>query len=103
MISSALTAIGNELRGAAAHRAYHDVERLAMNVGAAAAEEARALPAGDPGVREIAAWLAELFDRTEILLRIARAEHADEYKRLTILKRYLPKEEARAPRVRLAL
>jgi len=103
MISSNLTALSDELRKAAARRAYVEVERLAVKVGDAAAAQARALPAGDPGVREIAAWLKELFDRTEILLRIARASQGDEYRRLTFLRRYLPPAESRAARVKLAL
>jgi hypothetical protein len=103
MISSNLATLSNELRRAAARRAYAEVERLAVRVGEAAAAEARALPAGDPGVREIAIWLKELFDRTEILLRIARTSQADEFRRLTFLRRYLPGQDARAPRVHLAL
>jgi len=103
MISSTLTALSNDLRRAAARRAYADVERLVVRVGEAAAGEARALPAGDPGVREIAVWLKELFDRTEILLRIGRASHADEFRRITFLKRYLPRQDGLAQRVRLAV
>jgi len=57
-------------------------------VGAAAAEDTRTLPAGDPGIRKIAAWLKDLFDRTEILLRIARASQADQLRRLTFLNGY---------------
>jgi hypothetical protein len=103
MISPTLATLSNELRGAAARRCYADVERLVVKVGAAAAGEARALPAGDPGVREIGLWLKELFDRTEILLRIGRASHADEFRRITFLKRYLPRQDQRARRVQLAL
>lgn len=103
MLSSTLAALGNELSRAAARQAYADVERLAIWVGEAAAEEARALPAGDPGVNEIAAWLKELFERTEILLRIARAAQADELRRLTFLKRYLPRQDRRSRQVQLAL
>jgi hypothetical protein len=103
MISSTLANLSDELVRAAGRRKYADVERLAVRVGEAAAGEARALPAGDPGIREIAIWLKELFDRTEILLRIGRASQADEFRRLTFLKRYLPGQDARAPRVQLAL
>jgi hypothetical protein len=103
MISSTLATLSNDLRQAAARRAYADVERLVVRVGEAAAEEARALPAGDPGIREIAAWLKELFSRTEILLRIGRASQAGELRRITFLKRYLPKQGSSAPRVQLAL
>ena len=102
MISSKLAKLGNELSQAASRRAYADVERLAVRAGAVAAEEASALPAGDPGLQEIAMWLKELFDRTEILLRIGRAAQADEFKRLTFLKRYLP-ADGQAPHVQLAL
>jgi hypothetical protein len=103
MISSTLDTLGNQLREAAARRAYRDVERLAVQVGAAAAGEARALPPGDPGIGEIAAWLKELFHRTDILLRIARASQANERRRVTFLKRYMPGPDRRAARVRLAL
>jgi hypothetical protein len=103
MISSTLAALSDELLRAAARRAYADVERLAVKVGAAAAGEARALPAGDPWKREIATWLRELFTRTEILLRIARASQADEFRRITFLQRYLPRQNRKSPGVRLAL
>jgi hypothetical protein len=103
MIYYTLDTLSQELLGAAARRAYRDVERLAVQVGAAAAGEARELPPGDPRVREIAAWLKELFGKTEILLRIARASQATELRRVTFLKRYLPGPDRRASRVRLAL
>jgi hypothetical protein len=88
MISSTLVNLSNDLRRAAARRAYADVQRLAVRVGAAAAEEARALPAGDPAVGEIAVWLTDLFDRAEILVRIGRASQASELRRVTFLQRY---------------
>ena len=103
MISSNLAALSDELRQAAARRAYAEVERLAVKVGDAAAEQVRALPAGDPGVRDIAAWLKELFDRTEILVRIGRASQAGELRRITFLQRYLPAADRRAAHVKLAL
>jgi hypothetical protein len=103
MIASKLAILGNELQRAASRRAYADVERLAVSVGEAAAEASRALPAGDPGRREIAAWMKDLFGRTEILLRIARASQAEELRHLTFLKRYLPRPDRRAEHVRLAL
>jgi len=103
MISAALITLGNELRRAAERRAYADVERLARQVGAAAAAEVRALPPGDPGGREIAGWLQDLFGRTEILLRISRASQAGELRRIAFLRRYLPADDRRAARVKLAL
>jgi len=103
MISPALTAIETELRQAAAHRAYAEVERLAIRVGAAAAAEARALPSGDPGIREIATWLNELFESTEIMIRISRASQADEFRRAAFLQRYLPRRQRQEPRVHLVL
>jgi hypothetical protein len=103
MISFTLGTLGNELVRAAGRRRYAEVERLAVRVGAVAAEEARKLPPGDPVVREIAAWLKDLFDRTEILLRIARASQAGDLRRITFLQRYLPVPDRRAARVKLAL
>jgi len=103
MISSNLAALSGELRQAAARRSYAEVERLAVKVGQAAAQQARALPADDPGVPEIAAWLKELYGRTEILLRIGRASQAGELRRITFLQRYLPPADRRAARVKLAL
>jgi hypothetical protein len=101
MISPSLTAIGTELRHAAARRAYAEVERLVVRAGAAAAAEARALPAGDPGIRDIASWLNELFESTGIMLRIARTSQADEFRRMLFLKRYLSRQYRQAPRVHL--
>lgn len=103
MMSSTLAKLSDELVRAAGRRQYAEVGRLAVQVGAAAAEQARTLPAGDPGAREVATWLKEVFDRTEVLLRIARASQADEFRRLSFLQRYLPREDRRAQRVRLAL
>jgi len=103
MISSKLSTFGRDLQRAATRRAYGDVERLAARVGQAALDETRALPAGDPGIHEIAAWLKDLFERTEILLRIARVSQADELRQLTFLKRYLPRPDRRAENVRMAL
>jgi hypothetical protein len=101
MISSTLADLGNDLRCAAARRAYADVERLAVSLGAAAAEQVRSLPAGDPRIDEIAAWISEQFERTDILLRIARAAQADEIRRIPFLKRYLAQRTPRAAEVRL--
>jgi hypothetical protein len=103
MISATLVNLSNDLRRAAARRAYADVRRLAVKAGAAAADEARALPAGDTGIGEIAAWLKDLFDRTEILVRIGRASQASELRRVTFLQRYLPRPDRRAEHVKLAL
>ena len=103
MISSTLTAIETELRRAAAHRAYAEVERLAVSVGAAAAAEARALPPGDSGIGEIATWLNGLFQSTEIMLRIARASQADEFRRIAFLQRYLPRQHRQEPRLHVAV
>jgi len=103
MISPSLTAIGTELRHAAARRAYAEVECLVARAGAAAAEQTRALPAGDPGIREIASWLNELFESTGIMLRIARASQADDLRRVQFLKRYLPRQYRQTPRVHLEL
>jgi hypothetical protein len=103
MISAPLTAIETELRQAAARRAYADVERLAVSIGAAAAQEARELPAGDPAIREIVAWLQGVYECTGILLRIARTAQADELRRLHFVKRYLPRQPRQTPQVRLEL
>jgi hypothetical protein len=103
MISAALTAIETELRQAAARRAYADVVRLAVTLGATAAQEARALLAGDPAVREIAAWLQAVYECTRVLLRVARTAQADELRRLLFVKRYLPRQHRQTPQVRLEL
>jgi hypothetical protein len=103
MISPTLVKLSNELAGSAGRGRYAEVERLAVRVGSAASEEVRALPAGDPRIREIAAWLKDLFDRTEILLRIGRASHAAELRRITFLRQYLPHPDRRAAHVKLAL
>jgi hypothetical protein len=103
MISPKLVMLGNELLRAAGRRRYADVERLSVQVGTATAGEARTLPAGDPGVSELAAWLKDLFDRTEIQLRVGRAAHAAELRRIAFLRKYLARPDRRAAHVRLAL
>ena len=103
MISPELVMLSNELVRAAGRRRYADAGRLALKVGTAAAAEARALPAGDPGIREVAAWLKDLFDRTEILLRVGRASQAAELRRINFLSQYLPRPDRRAAHLRLAL
>ncbi|HEX3745136.1 MAG TPA: hypothetical protein VHW09_14430 [Bryobacteraceae bacterium] len=104
MTSPTLATLGSDLQKAAGRRAYADVQVLAVRIGEAAAAEVRSLPAGDAGIREMAAWLADLFRRTEILLRIARASQAAELRRVTFLRRYLlPQQDRRAARVKLSL
>ena len=56
---------------------------------AAAAEETGTLPAGDPQILEIAAWVDELLEWTGIMLRSARAAQADELRRIPFLRNYL--------------
>ena len=99
MVSPSLTSLGNDLQRAAARRVYAEVQRLAVSVGAAAAEESRATG----NTTEIAAWLKDLYTRSEILLRIARATQADELRQVTLLKRYLSRPDQRAAHVRMAL
>jgi hypothetical protein len=89
MISATLTTLEQELRRAAGRRAYADVEQLVVSVGAAAAGEARSFPPGDPQVREIAIWLNQLYEWTGVMLRAARAAHAEELRRMPFLKTYL--------------
>jgi hypothetical protein len=99
MIVPTLANLSDDLRRAAARRAYADVQRLAVQLGAAVAAQARTLPAGDPRIVEIAAWLKEEFTRTEILLRIARASQAAELRRATFLQRYLKRPDRPLMRV----
>jgi hypothetical protein len=95
MISAALSTIGKDLQRAASRRDYAGVQRLAASAGTAAAEEARATG----NTAEIAEWWRDLFARTEILLRIARAAQAEELRQVALLKRYLSRPEVRAARV----
>lgn len=89
MISSTLASLSDDLRRAAGRREYAEVQRLATQLGAAAAAQARELPAGDSRIAEIGVWLKEQYDRAEILLRVARASQAAELRRVTFLQRYL--------------
>lgn len=89
MISTALIEIENDLRRATGRRNYADVQSLLVALGAAAEKEARAFSPGDPRVYEIAAWLNQLWDWTGIMLRTARAEHADELRLVPFVKTYL--------------
>jgi hypothetical protein len=84
MISSALTGLSSQLRRAIARRAYGDVQRLAVQLGAAAAGE---IPEAKG---EIAAWLKQEYECADILLRVGRAQKADTLRRMVFLQRYLP-------------
>jgi hypothetical protein len=103
MIYSTLASMSNDLRRAAGRRAYGDVERLVASLCAAAAEQVKSLPAGDPRIREMAAWLDEQLQCTGTLLRIARAAQADELRRIPFLKGYLRRQSPAAPRIQLDL
>lgn len=103
MIPATLASLANDLHQAAARRCYADVQRLAVRLGAAAAEATGTLPAGDPAREEIAAWLKQRFESAEILVRIGRAAQADEFRRMVFLRRYLPQGGGPASRVRLQL
>lgn len=85
MVSPSLLTLGQNLQRAASRRGYAEVQRLAANVGVAAVAEARA----GANLAEIGAWLQDLYARTDILLRIARATQADELRQVTLLRRYL--------------
>jgi hypothetical protein len=87
VISPALTGLSSQLRHAIARRVYADVERLAVQLGAAAAEEARGVPEARA---EIAAWLKQEYECADILLRIGRAQKADTLRRTVFLQRYFP-------------
>jgi hypothetical protein len=104
MISPALTTLGNELQQAAARRSYDRVPQLAAQLGARAAEEARGLPRGDVRFGELAEWLKQVYESTEILVRIGRASQADQFRRLVFLKKYLPEPAPiRATHLRIQL
>lgn len=103
MISPELTAIEKRLREAAARRAYNEIPSLAACVGAAAAEEAKSLPSGDPLLLEIGLWLQALYRDIEILVRIGRATDAGELRRVAFLRKYLPRGTGEVRRIHLQL
>jgi hypothetical protein len=103
MIPVALETLGSELRKAAAHRRYADVNRLAVQLGSAAAQMVGSLPAGDPAIRQIAAWLSELFKSTEILVRISRAAQADQLRQAVFVQRYMARQTPRPSQLRMQL
>ena len=89
MISVTLIAMSEDLRQAAARRAYGEVERLVVSFCAAAAAQARTLPPGDPQIGEIGSWLHGELECVGVMLRIGRASVAEEYRRIPFLKTYL--------------
>lgn len=91
MIAS-LSTLETELRQAAGHRAYADVERLVVLLCAATTAQLHILPKDDPRIHEIAAWLHELLDWTGTMLRISRATQADELRRIPFVRSYLSQQ-----------
>jgi hypothetical protein len=103
MISPTLATLSADLRSAASRKAYTEVRRLAVRAGEAALEEVRALPAGDPGIDEIAVWLGELFTCAEILCRISRAAQADALRQAVCVQRYTTRQGPPVTKMRLQL
>jgi hypothetical protein len=99
MISPTLTSLSEDLERAAARRLYAEVQRLAVRLGEAAAAQARTLPAGDPGIAEIARWAKDKYSRAEILVRVGRASQAAELRRVSFLQRYLKTQDRPVRRV----
>jgi|ERR1035438_716735 hypothetical protein len=89
MISASLRRIETELRRESAGHAYPEVERVAISLCQAAAEETKVLPAGDSRILEIAAWVDELLEWTRVMLMAARASQAAELRQIYFLKGYL--------------
>lgn len=94
MISPPLSTLATGLHNAAARRAYEEVQGLVVALCAAAAAEARSLPEGDARIGEIAWWLREQVEWTEVMLRTARAAQAEELRRIPFLNGYLRRQAA---------
>jgi hypothetical protein len=99
MISPTLASLSENLQRAASRRAYAEVQRVAVQLGEAAAAQARTLPAGDPRIADIAAWLTEEYRRADILVRVGRASQAAELRRVSYLQRYLKTQDRPLRRV----
>jgi len=88
-VCATLVRLGQEMRSAAIRRDYAGVERLAPMIGTAVEAQVRALPAGDARRSELAAWVRELWESTETMLRVGRAAQAEELRRMPFVRTYL--------------
>lgn len=94
MNSNSLAMIENDLRNAALHRRYADVEPLAKRLCLAADTQARSLATGDPARAELVRRVVETLESARLLLCVARAATAGDLRRLPLLKRYLTASSA---------
>ena len=96
MMSAALVEKAAELRRAVEQHAYSQVADLAVSFCEAAAAETDGLAAGDPRIREAAAYVEGVLEWSRIMLCTTRASYADELRRIPFLQGYLRQAETGA-------
>jgi hypothetical protein len=99
-MSERLLQLEKDLRSAVARRSYSEVQTLAAQIGAQAAEEWRTFPRGDPRARRIFDRLLELLEWARRMVCVSRASAADDLRRTVLANRYRAAPSAIGSRLR---
>lgn len=84
-----LIGIEKQLRRAVETQHYEEIQRLVLSFCEAAEASARALPAGDPRIGEIAAMTQKVLGWTRTMVQTSRESLVLQLRRLPKVKRYL--------------
>lgn len=88
-MSDRLLQLETDLKTAVTHHRYSDVQSIAADFCARAAEEWRAFPAGDPRARDIFDRLQRVLEWARLMLCASRASVEGELRRALLSNRYL--------------
>jgi len=88
-MSDRLLQLEKDLRSAVARRCYTEVQKIAPEFCAQAAEEWRAFPSGDPRARRIFDRLQNVLEWARLMVCMSRASQAGELRRALLTNRYL--------------
>jgi hypothetical protein len=100
-MNESLSRIEKALRRAVETQQYAEVQRLVLSFCEAAETHARALPAGDARIGEIAALTHELLEWTRTMVQAGRACIVLQLRQIPQIKQYLPAVAAPQATMRL--
>ena len=84
-----LSGIEKQLRRAVETQRYEEIQRLVLEFCEAAEASARALPAGDPRIGEIAAMTQNVLNWTRTMVQTGRESLVLQLRQMPKVKRYL--------------
>jgi len=100
-MSDSLLQLERDLRNAVLRRSYTEVQTIAGQFCARAAEEWRAFPSEDPRRRSLFDRMQTLLQWAQQMIRVSRAAASDELQRVVLANRYVRTGNATGIRLRL--